>query len=96
MTLKKPDFSAGNYRWKYFDGNNSDILPTQYKNKLSCCVPINMLDINGNFIKSYNSVRDCVKDNPKLRVTQINKVLRGKIKSSLGYKFEIQQVKDIV
>lgn len=96
IAMKNPDFSAGNYRWKVYNGDESDIPTPQYKNKLSCCVPINMLDMDGNILNSYNSVRECVKNNPRFSVTQINKVLRGKTKSSFGYKFEIQQVKDVV
>lgn len=93
---KTPYFSAGNYRWKYFNGDSSDIEVPNFKNKFTYCVPIEMYDKNGCFLKQYNSVKDCVKENPNLKVSQITKVLKGTIKSSQGYKFKIQQVNDIV
>lgn len=94
--LANDTFSAGNYRWKYYDGNNSDIKPAKYRNKFSYCIPIEMLDFNGNLIKKYNSVKDCIAEHPDLNVSQIVKVLKGDIKSTHRYKFKIQQVNDIV
>lgn len=55
-----------------------------------------MLDFNGNLIKKYNSVKDCIAEHPDLNVSQIVKVLKGDIKSTHRYKFKIQQVNDIV
>lgn len=51
-------------------------------------LPINMLNMNGKFIESFNSIHDCVKKYPNLSVRQITKCLTKMIKSHRGYKFE--------
>lgn len=54
-----------------------------------------MLDIKGNFIKEYNSVKECVYDNPQLKTSQISRVLKNTIKSHKGYIFKYKD-EDIV
>ena len=39
-----------------------------------------MYDKDMNFIKEYNCVKDCVKENPSLSASQINRVLNKIIK----------------
>lgn len=88
-------YTCGGYQWKYFCGDTNDIAPllSMYtKNKI---LPIDMYDMEGNFIKSYDCVYDCVKDNPKFIASQINRVLRGILKSHRNHKFKYKD-KDIV
>lgn len=49
-------------------------------------------------IKKYKNVTECVQDNRELNASQINRVLKGIIKSHKGYVFEYDnsQDKDIV
>lgn len=57
-----------------------------------------MLDKNNIVIKKYENVTECVKDNPTLTSSQINRVLKGVIKTHKGYifKYDDSQDKDIV
>lgn len=43
----------------------------------------------------YNSVSDCIKENPDLSASQINRVLKKIIKSHKGFEFKYQD-EDIV
>lgn len=59
-------YTSGGFQWRYYNGDNSDIsaLVSVYtKNKI---FPIKMYDKNMNFIKEYDCVIDCVKENPDL------------------------------
>lgn len=88
-------YSCGNYQWKYYNGDNSDIsslLNIFTKNKI---LPIIMSDKSGNIIKEYSSVLECVKENPDLSTSQINRVLKKIIKSHKGYCFKYKD-EDIV
>jgi hypothetical protein len=72
---------SGGFQWKYYNGDCSDIPTlvntwTKY-NKL----PIIMCDLNGKIIKNYSSVKECVKEHPEFTSAQINRVLKGIIKS---------------
>lgn len=46
-----------------------------------------MIDKNGNEVE-YENIVKCIEANPKLQAPQINRVLRGKIKSHFGYRFK--------
>ena len=91
-------YQAGGYQWRYYYGNDSDIAPlinVYTKNNL---LPIKMIDKAGNETV-YKNITDCVKDNINLTASQINRVLKGIIKSHKGFKFEYinnSQDKDIV
>ena len=88
-------YLCGNYQWKYYNGDNSDIpalLNMYTKNKM---LPIIMLDKSGNVIKEYASVNECVEENPDLSSSQINRVLKNTIKSHKGYCFKYKD-EDIV
>lgn len=50
---------------------------------------------NKTLTKEYDCINDCIKDNPKMKAPQINRVLRGQIKSHLGYSFKFKD-EDIV
>lgn len=88
-------YTSGGYQWRYFEGDTSDIpalVSTMNKNKI---LPIYMYDKNMNFIKEFNCVNDCVKENPSLSASQINRVLKKIIKSHKGYVFTYKD-EDIV
>lgn len=50
---------------------------------------------NGKKIGEYDSINKCVEKNPKLKASQINRVLKGKIKTHFGYSFKLRD-EDIV
>ena len=54
-----------------------------------------MYDTNMNKIKDYNCVLDCKKEHPELVSSQINRVLKGIIKTHHGYIFKYKD-EDIV
>ena len=87
-------YSSGNYQWRYYTGDCSDIapyIPDKYKHFQ---IPIKMYDLKGNFIDAYKTVRDCADAHKELSVSQISRVLRKIIKSHKGYTFV--QDEDIV
>ena len=43
--------------------------------------------IKGIDIREYSSIIECVKHNPQLSASQINRVLKGKIHKTKGYTF---------
>lgn len=86
---------ASNYQWRYYDGDTSDIAPAitiKNKNKV---LPIIMRNKNNTEKYEYNCINDCIKENPQLSSSQINRVLNGVIKSHKGFVFEYKD-KDIV
>lgn len=88
-------YTSGGFQWRYYDGDDSDITPlisTSNKNKI---LPIKMFDKNMNFIKEFNCVNDCVKENPSLSASQINRVLSKIIRTHKGYIFTYKD-EDIV
>lgn len=92
------NYQAGGYQWRYYDGDDSDIAPLVNVFTKNAILPILMIDKNGNEIK-YNNVTECVKQNPKLTASQINRVLKGTIRTHKGYTFKYinnSQDKDIV
>lgn len=85
---------CGGYQWRYYT-NDNDIEPYYNKNlEFNHLTPINMYTKNGDFIKSYNSISECAKEN-NLSQSQICRVIRNIIKSHKGYTFKLQD-KDIV
>jgi hypothetical protein len=54
-----------------------------------------MFDKNNNFIKEFDSVKQCITEYNDLSASQINRVLRNTIKSHKGYIFRYKD-KDIV
>lgn len=92
------NYQAGGYQWRYYNGDSSDIAPLVNVFTKNSVLPIIMLDKKGTVIKKYESVTDCVKENPNLTSSQINRVLKGVIKTHKGYifKYDDSQDKDIV
>lgn len=94
QAIAKKGLAAG-FQWRYYDGNNSDISPLINVGNKNKVLPISMYDKDMNHIANYDCVSDCVKNNPELKTSQINRVLRGIIKSHKGYIFKYQD-EDIV
>lgn len=92
------NYQAGGYQWRYYYGDNSDILPLVNIFTKNATLPIIMFDKNGTVIKKFESVSECVKEYTNLTASQINRVLKGVIKSHKGYtfKYDDSQDKDIV
>lgn len=93
QAIKNQSSSAG-YQWRYYDGTDDDIptlINVSTKNKI---LPIIMIDKSGNETY-YNSVNECKEYNPDFSVSQINRVLKGIIKTHKGYYFKYQD-EDIV
>ena len=87
--------AAGGYQWRYYNGNNLDIeklISVKTKNNI---LPIIMYDKQGNLIKEFESINACIKENPDLSSSQINRVLRNIIKSHKGFIFKYKD-EDIV
>lgn len=88
-------YQCGGFQWRYFNGNTNNIgklLNVFSKNTL---LPILMYDKNNKLISEYKNVQECVKENPILKTSQINRVLKNIIKSHKGYIFKYKN-EDIV
>lgn len=88
-------YAAGGYQWRYYNGNNSDIeklISVKTKNNI---LPIIMFDKHGNLMKEFKSINECIKEHSELSSSQINRVLRGVIKSHKGFVFKYKD-EDIV
>lgn len=84
-------YSSGGYQWKQFENE----VPTEIPKYISIFnknhnLAIDMYDLEGNLVNSYDSLYECVKDNKdkNLSTSQINRVLKGIIKSHKGYIFK--------
>lgn len=93
----KKNYLSGGYQWRYYNGDDSDIQPLVNIMTKAYILPIVMWNDKGVF-KHYSNVRECVKDNPELKTSEINRVLKGKFKSHRGwhFKYDDSQDKDIV
>ena len=86
--------SSGGFQWRYYE-NDQDIptlVNVKTKNNL---LPIIMYDKQGNKIKEFNSVKQCISEYNTLSASQINRVLNKVIKSHKGYVFRYKD-NDIV
>lgn len=87
--------SAGGFQWRYYEGDNSDI-PTLINVKTkNLFLPIIMYDKQGNIIKQFDCVKQCISEYPELSASQVNRVLNNTIKSHKGYIFRYKD-EDIV
>lgn len=93
----RKNYLSGGYQWRYYDGDNSDIEPLVNIMTQNHVLPIIMWNDRGEF-KHYMSVKECVESNSELITSQINKVLKGKMKTHKGwhFKYDDSQDKDIV
>lgn len=80
-------YTSGGYQWRYFDGDTSDISTLMSLKNKNMVLPIKMFDKDMNLIKEYDCVNDCVKENPNLSASQINRVLNKIIRTHKGYIF---------
>ena len=62
---------------------------------LTLCKKIDQYDINGNFIKTWNSIADIEKET-NIKGTHISRVCRGKRKTTGGYKWEYHKEEVII
>lgn len=88
-------YLCGGFQWKYYNGNTDNISPkitVANKNKI---LPIIMQSKDTTIVKEYSSIQECVKDNSQLKASQINRVLKGIIKSHMGFTFKYKN-EDIV
>jgi hypothetical protein len=91
----KNQFSCGGYYWKYYDGNTDDIQTNPsifFKNKT---LPIIMINCKTNQCTEYSNITECVNNNPNMSASQINRVLKGIIRTHKGYMFKYKD-EDIV
>lgn len=72
--IKNPKKTAGGYRWSLIKSN--EITEVQLHNELTP-QPVEVYDLNENFIKEFETISDCIKEFPYCR-----KVLRGERKSA--------------
>lgn len=87
--------SSGGFQWRYYEGDNSDIPALINVKTKNLFLPIIMYDKQGNVIKEFDCVKQCISEYPKLSASQINKVLNNTIKSHKGYTFRYKD-EDIV
>lgn len=87
--------TAGNYQWRYYEGDSSDIPTLVNVKTKNNCLPIIMFDKQGNVIKEFDSVKQCILTYSDLKASQINRVLNGVIKSHKGFVFKYKD-NDIV
>lgn len=78
--LKDPKKSSGGYRWSLV---KSEEITEVTINKELIPQPVEMFDLQGNFIKQFGTISECVKEFPYCR-----RVLRGERKSAHGYIFK--------
>lgn len=78
--------SVGNYQWRYYNGDDSDIKPfesiiTVYRTK-----PIVMIS-STNEETEFKSIKKCIENHPEFSSKGIKNVIRGISKTHKGYKF---------
>lgn len=78
--------SVGNYQWRYYNGDDSDIKPfesivTVYRTK-----PIIMISSNNEEVE-FESIKKCIEIHPEFSSKGIKNVIRGINKTHKGYKF---------
>lgn len=79
--------SAGGFQWRYFEGDTSDIPTLVNVKTKNHFLPIIMYDKQGNKIKEFECVKQCISEYNDLSASQINRVLNNTIKSHKGYIF---------
>lgn len=85
-------YQCGGFQWRFYTGDSSDISPLENIFTKNNNIPIIMSKKNGEFIKEYSSINECVKENPQLKSSQINRVIKGIIKSHKGYTFKDKDI----
>lgn len=85
-------YHCGNYQWRYFDGNESDIAPLITAKTWSKMFPILVWNKDSDIENAveYSCVSEFAEKHPETQVTQISRVLRGIIKSHKGFCFKFK------
>ena len=78
--IKDSQKSAGGYRWSLI---KETTIPEVQINKELKPQPVEVFNLQGNFIKEFNTISECIKEFPYCR-----RVLRGERKSSHNYIFK--------
>lgn len=86
--------SAAGYQWRYYEGDCSDITPLKNYYTRYNKTPIIMFKTDGSELREYESVKNCVEQNPELVSTQINRVLKKIIKTHKGWCFKYKEQGD--
>lgn len=81
-------YQCGGYQWRFYTGSSENIDPLNNVFTKNNNLAILMYKSSGEFIKEYSSINACTVENPTLINSQINRVLRGKIKSHKGFVFK--------
>ncbi len=89
------NYLCGGYQWRYYENNDNNIPPLVNNHTKNSLVPIIMYDKKLNVVSEFNSVEDCVKTYPELSKSQINRVLKGIIKTHKGFTFKIKIQSDL-
>lgn len=90
------NYLSGGFQWRYYTGDDSDIEPLANVMTKNHVLPIVMFNYSG-VRKVYKNIAECVKDNPRLLTSGINRVLKGKCKTHGGWYFQYSsQDEDIV
>lgn len=80
--IKDTNKSSGGYYWSL---TKSDTLPEVQHQKELTPQSVDVFDLEGNFIKNFETISECIKEYPYCR-----KVLRGERKSSQGFTFKLK------
>lgn len=87
-------YLSGGYQWRYFNNDTSDIDPYISSKNKNRVMGILMFKDN-TLVEKFESIDECVLKYPNLSKSQINRVLKGIIRSHRGYIFKYKD-KDIV
>lgn len=89
------NYQCGGYQWKYYEGDCSDISPLISTKSKFDTIAIDLYTKEGEFIKSFKSINECLEEYPQFSKSQIMRVLKKIIKSHKGYSFKLKD-EDIV
>lgn len=80
--IKNCDKTSGGYYWSLI---KEDVLPEVQHEKKLIPQPVNVFDLKGNLIKTFNTISECIKEYPYCR-----RVLRGERKTAHGLIFKLK------
>lgn len=86
--------TAGNYVWRFKNSESKEKINTNHlidrKQKGNERVKVLQYDLNGNFIRKYNSIKEA-SASTKAHTSKIVLVCQGKRKHTKGFKFEYEK-----
>lgn len=74
--------TARGFQWRYYEGNVDNIIPIEPPRRVY--TKINQYDLNGNFIKTWDSIKEA-SEIYNVTLSTICTALRGRNKTSCGY-----------